>query len=68
MTPAMRLRLMIASCLLATLPGCVRLGATDLLVTPVAIVAVHSFAPSAPRAPDALRAQAEPMLSANATR
>lgn len=56
---------MIALCLLAMLTGCVRLGSTNLLVTPVGVVGVHSFAPSAPRFPDAVSVRADPIPGAD---
>ena len=41
----MRLRLLMASGLLALLAGCVSVGNTGVLVTPVGVVALHSFKP-----------------------
>jgi len=45
MRSAMKLRLLIVSCLIAPLAGCVSLGNADFLVTPIAVVGVYSFAP-----------------------
>ncbi|HEY7379116.1 MAG TPA: hypothetical protein VH542_10565 [Steroidobacteraceae bacterium] len=45
----MRLRLLIASGLLASLAGCVSVGSTDVLLTPIGVVALHSFKPPAQR-------------------
>ncbi|HKE43239.1 MAG TPA: hypothetical protein VKB41_01755 [Steroidobacteraceae bacterium] len=41
----MKLRLLIASGLLALLTGCVSVGGTDVLITPLGVVALHSFKP-----------------------
>lgn len=54
MTTAMKVRLVIASCLVAVLTGCVRLGSTNLLLTPVGVVGVHSFEPPAGQGRDVL--------------
>lgn len=68
MTPAMKVRLLIVCCLMAPLAGCVSLGATDLLVTPVGIVGVHSFAPSTSPTQDTDTVRPQPSLTADAAR
>jgi hypothetical protein len=64
---AMKLRLLIVSCLIAPLAGCVSFGSTDFLVTPVGVVAVHSFAPPATPVQDTDSPRSEPTLSADAS-
>jgi hypothetical protein len=44
----MSLRLSIASVLLALLTGCVSVGGTDVLFTPIGVLALHSFKPPEP--------------------
>lgn len=53
MTSAMKPRQLLLACMLLPLAGCVSVGATDFLVTPVAVVGVYSFAPKAPPADEA---------------
>jgi len=61
----MKLRLLIVSCLIAPLTGCVSLGATDLLVTPIAVFGVHSFAPPSRATEDTDSAVSEPTVNAD---
>ena len=44
----MSLRLTLASVLLVSLTGCVSVGSTDVLFTPIGVVALHSFKPPEP--------------------
>jgi hypothetical protein len=44
----MSLRLTLAALLLVLLAGCVSVGDTDVLFTPIGVVALHSFKPPAP--------------------
>jgi hypothetical protein len=39
----MSLRLSLVSALLVTLTGCVSVGSTDVLFTPIGVVGLHSF-------------------------
>jgi hypothetical protein len=39
----MSLRLSLVSALLVSLTGCVSVGSTDVLFTPIGVVALHSF-------------------------
>lgn len=68
MISAVKLRLLSVSCLIAPLAGCVSLGATDLLVTPFAVVGVYSFAPEVAPVHDPDSSHAESTLTADARR
>ena len=46
----MKLRMLVMVSLIAVLSGCVSFGQTDMLVTPVGVAGIHSFAP--PPSPD----------------
>ncbi len=63
----MRLRPLLA-CLILPLAGCVSMGATDALLTPVGIVGVHSFAPPRASPNDTDSAAPEPTLTASTDR
>jgi hypothetical protein len=47
----MKLRLLMVSGLLALLAGCVSVGSTDVLLTPIGVVGLHSFKPPAQQQP-----------------
>jgi hypothetical protein len=42
----MKLRLLIVTCLVAWTAGCINYPRTHVLVTPIAVAGVHSFAPA----------------------
>lgn len=46
----MKLRMLITPCVVALLSGCVSFGQTGVLVTPIGVAGIHSFAP--PQRPD----------------
>jgi hypothetical protein len=56
----MSLRLSLVSALLVTLTGCVSVGSTDVLFTPIGVVALHSFKPPEPERETVAAATAHP--------
>jgi hypothetical protein len=66
MRSVMKLRLLVVSCLIAPLAGCVSLGNADFLVTPVAVVGVYSFAPDVAPVQDTESTRPEQTLTADA--
>ena len=47
----MKLRILIATCLLVCASGCINYPRTHVLVTPLFVAGIHSFAPPKPAAP-----------------
>jgi len=68
MTSAMKLRLLIVWCVTVSLAGCVSLGSSNFLVTPIAVVGVHSFAPPSHTTRDTDSTVSQSTLTADANR
>jgi hypothetical protein len=47
----MKLRILIATCLLVCASGCINYPRTHVLVTPLFVAGIHSFAPPKPATP-----------------